>query len=281
MFQRAAALRDQVNSRSAQAERLTAQADTLRPGLAEHKAAIDRLTEQRRLLEESIESLTAQLAQSGQTAGELRARAEGIAAEMGTRLQQLEALRIGELTAAFDQAGSALENAAASAQRAAGASRTHARLLAGEINQRRAAMIESHAAALDTLRLLLDDALNGSPALPGAALPGIARAVTEAAALTKTAALEAYATARDDYQAAGASGESADAIDRLVENLNELVGDQVDGDQVDGDQVSGDEAESDQLDADMADPEAPEAQVDPEAPDASEPVTDEPAPGGE
>ncbi|MGP1271776.1 MAG: hypothetical protein ACTS22_00425 [Phycisphaerales bacterium] len=209
IFEQAAELRVQADTLAADAERLRAQADVIRPQIGEVQAEISRLTEQRRLAEESIESLNAEAEASRREAQSITSQAAEVRSAIQQKASELAGLVEAQLAPAFDAAVESFDAAASSARRATSGERTAARLVLGEVEQAKAGLAASYAELLDAAVATLD----------AAGLAAESSSMRDRAEAARTLASEAIAEARTNFESAGVRGDAADRLDSVIARL--------------------------------------------------------------
>ena len=218
----AAEQRSRADDLAAQSDRLVAQADVLRPQITAFEGEINRLAEQQKLLEESIESLGAQREATAAEADNYRTRAAEIASRISSGIGSANAYATGPMRQVYDEAIAAFETAAGSAGKAS-ASRSGSNLLKAEVMHMLGGTTLAHAASLDAFAATIGEAINDA-GISNATLTGTLAAVRADADAARQRGQQALREARDSYQAAGVSGDGADRIDDVVASINAMLG---------------------------------------------------------
>ncbi|MEO1512222.1 MAG: hypothetical protein AAFU70_09130, partial [Planctomycetota bacterium] len=194
----------------------------LRPQITAFEGELDRLAEQQKLLEESIESLNAQREATAAEAADYRTRAGEIADRIAEAVNNADAYRTGPMQQAFDETVAALEAAAESAGKAT-ASRKSSNLLRAEIMHKLGGASIAHASSLDKLAASVSEALNDA-GIGSSSFAGVLSAIESDAAAARDRGNEALREARDGYQSAGVGGEGEARIDDVVASISATLG---------------------------------------------------------
>ncbi len=221
IVRQAAEQRSRADDLAAEADRRDAEADVLRPQVTALEGEIDRLTQQQRLFEESIESLNTQRETAAAEADEYQARADEIAQRAVKAITDADAYLAGPFSDAHDAAFTALETAAESAAKAS-ASRTTSKLLEAEISHTLGGTAQAQTDSLHALAAIAGQASDAG--ISDASLRTIADANRTKAADAEARAIEALTVARDAFESAGVRGENEERIDRIVGSINTILG---------------------------------------------------------
>ncbi|MEO1715955.1 MAG: hypothetical protein AAFR76_02475 [Planctomycetota bacterium] len=221
----AAEQRSRADDLEADAERRMAEADVLRPQITAFESEIDRLADQRTLLEESVESLNAERESTAAEAADYRARATEIAGRVTAAIADANAYRTGPLRQVYDEAVSALETAGESARKATGR-RSASSMLSAEIMHSLGGAALAHADALRTFGRAIDEAISDAGITGGGIQTTLSTVLADADA-AQTRGEEALREAVDRYQSAGIGGEGADSISDVIASINALLGEPV------------------------------------------------------
>ena len=225
LFEQAATLRREADAHDVEAERRRAEADVIRPEIRDHELETNRLTEQRDLLLTTIEELNTKSQSDSTEASMLRQKALTVADSIRDLVSQIEQIRTDDATPAMEAARSAYNAALASANKARSGDSSGAKLAAAEINHELGNVLMSHAAALTFSATAIDHIATAADPLPSNDLY-----VTAAAAFRQDgeaandAATEAFRAARDAYQGLSLRDEAGERIDRVVQELDALLG---------------------------------------------------------
>lgn len=214
LFEQAASLRNQADDLAADAERRRAQADVLRPEITQIEGEIDRLTEQRTLLEESIENLRAESEASRRATASLQTDADAVMQELTARIDAVEVLMTGTMADAYEASMGAYDKASAEARKAASGLRTQARLFEAETALTAAGLAASQAEQLNRL-------VRTAGSADRMELAERAGTLAEEAAELARSRLE---SARESFSSAGVRGEASDRIDAVVARLEAIIG---------------------------------------------------------
>lgn len=218
----AAEQRSRADDLAADADRRTAEADVLRPQITAFEGEIDRLAEQQRLLEESIESLNAQRTATAAEAAEFRSRAGDIADRITEAVTSANAYRTGPLQQAYDAAISALDTAAGSAGKAS-AKRAASSLLRAEISHTLGGTALAQANTVRSFANAISEAVDDA-GITGGGLSAVRSTVIADAGTARDRGMATLREARDSYESAGVRGEGAERITDVVASINELLG---------------------------------------------------------
>ncbi|MEO1583945.1 MAG: hypothetical protein AAFR96_05150 [Planctomycetota bacterium] len=234
LIREASVQRGRADELAAQADRSLAEADALRPGVSAFEGEIDRLSQQRTLLESSIASLETQARDTAGEASRYRAEAEAIAMDIVEAAASADAYRTGVLEPAAAAAESALETAATSAGRAAAGNRAGSKLLSAEIDHAHGGLALAQAATLDTLAEAMAEAARRT----GQADAGIADTIEQvraSAAAARERGTEALRSARDGYESASVRGEAGERIGSAIDEITRTLGEPVESDEASDD----------------------------------------------
>ncbi|MEL6498712.1 MAG: hypothetical protein AAGJ54_02770 [Planctomycetota bacterium] len=222
LARQAAEQRSRADDLEAEAERRIAQADVLRPQINAFESEIDRLADQRALLEESIESLGIERQSTAAEAADYRARAADIADRVTEAIAGANAYRTGPLQQAYDEATAALEGAADSARKAT-ARRGPAGMLSAEIMHTLGGAALAHADALRTFARAIEEAVSDAGITGGGIQATLSTAAADADAAQQRGE-DALRDALDRYQSISVGGEGAERIDDVVASINSMLG---------------------------------------------------------
>ncbi len=200
---------------------LEAQIARNEPDLAAFELEIGRLESQLRSLNDSVDEMQARLDAAREQAELSRADAEMVADAYRAGVESIVELLTGEYAAASDAAEAAAEQGANYLRgvRDPDAAVRRAKLLQklGDIRASRAS-VEADLERLVKMVIALEPALPGVEGLTGfleqSGIDGQAR---------RAAAIEAYAAARDQFGSAGLRGEARDRVDKVAQELDQLV----------------------------------------------------------
>jgi uncharacterized coiled-coil DUF342 family protein len=199
---------------------LQAQADMLQPELDDVEAFIGQRQRQIEVVADAIRSLTARSDAARTDAADLREKAAEIAVSIRSTADGFTGFINEEVMPVFDDAQGMVARAATEARSGSGAA---ADLTRGIANRRLGELAAWRARAHTNVARVFGDLASVTPPLPDA------RAYAEASAEHESAAAEQRAEAADRYgQAASAfrglrlSGESREAVNRMVESLESL-----------------------------------------------------------
>lgn len=216
-----------ADARDKEASLLRAQAAQRAPEGIALQAEIDRLTAQRKLLDEAKAEIRAFAKASDDRAAASRAAAMEAAAQVSRLVGDLAKLRAGiperaeRAAEAFDRAA----QAASAAGRVGGESATTAMLAEAQAKHAKADLMFTRARGLHAYASLLQAMADATPPLPdSAAFASQAGAAKAEADKLAAEARELLAEVQETYAGAGGRGDVADRLQRLAASMEELTG---------------------------------------------------------
>ncbi len=226
LIKQSAAIGREADALEAGAADLEAQAAKIAPESDEITLAIQRLTSQRSLLDQSRAEIVARAAAYAATARTARQEAAKDAVEIERIVGELQQASSEGGAGAYNKAVEGYQAAAATAARVTmdPVARPQAKLTEGSAKHSLGDVHWARAHGLARLIETLDALANAKPPLPQAATY---KAMAEEARASRAAALEgateAYQDAFEAYEGAGAKGEAQDRMDRVLERLSKIT----------------------------------------------------------
>ncbi len=221
-LERARLISRQADALEKEAAQTRAAAGQVGPLVAVAGMEIERLTTQKSLLVTAVKEIRARKSAREEQAAAARKAADDAASQTAQALASLEALRTGEMRSSFDGATQGYLAAIGSAKRAtsvAGVSdnRTTGQIAVAGLQQSLGGLEETRARALDQYEATLAW-LNGvdteMPQKDG--VSAALSSVREEESAAQAAAGEAYEAARSSLQSAGARGDLAERVEKLL-----------------------------------------------------------------
>ncbi len=225
LIKQAAAIGREADALEAGAADLEAQAAKIAPESDEIMLAIQRLTSQRSLLDQSKAEILARAAAYAATARTALQEAAKDAAEIEKIVGELQQASE-DGAAAYNKAVEGYQAAAATAARVTmdPVARPQAKLTEGSAKQSLGDVHWARAHGLARLIESIDALANAKPPLPqAAAYKAMAEEARESRAAALEGATEAYQDAFEAYEGAGAKGEAQDRMDRVRERLGKIT----------------------------------------------------------
>lgn len=206
-----------------EASHLDAEAAKIAPESAAIQLEIDRLSNQKDLLDKARADVQRRDQVAKANADEAHKQAADAAKNLSTALAELDKLRSGDLAAKTAEAVKGYESAAASAQKASSESKASAQLTIGAAQQALGDVHWTEAHGLDAYATLLETLAGAKPALPeSASYKNKAAEVRTAHKAALDAATAAYKAADTAYRANGTAA-GQERLDRLNDLLAKAV----------------------------------------------------------
>lgn len=221
LIEQAAQHKRTADAHDMQASLLRAQITQREPGVAEYAVLIDRLTEQRRLLDEAKVEVQAFAKATAGRAASARASAMQAAEQIKAALTELDGVR-GPVQGIADGIVKGYEDAAAACSKAGNIG--EARLGAASNDHAKADVLAMWAQGEKAYAKLLRDLADATPELPGIAdLRKRADGAEEKAIGLVDRAKEALEEAKNAYTEAGGRGEAEERLQKLDAKLQTLI----------------------------------------------------------
>ncbi len=216
-----------ADARDKAASLLRAQAAQQAPEGVALQAEIDRLTDQRKLLDEAKAEIRAFAKASSDRAAASRASAMQAAEQIRSAAGELAKLRAGipeaaeRATEAFDRAA----QAASAAGRAGGEAAVAAALAEAQAKHAKADLLSMRVRGLHAYAAMLEALAGATPPLPdSASFASQAQAAKSEASKLAAEARELFAEVQDTYSNSGGRGDVADRLQRLAASMEALTG---------------------------------------------------------